>query len=131
MAGCGKVCDEEEEVKQVHLLPLQGERCRGFASAGELPPNSPLIHRMDFPSLCTSELSNKAPKERKNSPTIAWSKTEIGEVGNVREGQWGICNLHLRVLSLMFFLPHWFHGWTDDASAFLLGLTRLHCVLLT
>ena len=34
-ARCGKVCDEEEEVKQVHLLPLQGERCRGFAPAGE------------------------------------------------------------------------------------------------
>ena len=72
MAGCGKVCNEEEEVKQVHLLPLQGERCRGFDSAGELPPNSPLIHRMGFPSLCTSELSNKAPKQK---------------VENVREGQ--------------------------------------------
>ena len=36
LAGCGgKVCDEEEEVKQVHLLPLQGKRCRGFAPAGE------------------------------------------------------------------------------------------------
>ena len=36
LAGCGgKVCDEEEEVKQVHLLPLQGQRCRGFAPAGE------------------------------------------------------------------------------------------------
>ena len=114
MAGCGKVCDEEEEVKQVHLLPLQGERCRGFASAGELNPNSPLIHRMDFPSLCTSEFTiiEQNPK------------TESGK--RQRRG-----NLHLRVLSLMFFLPHWFHGWTDDASAFLLGLTRLHCVLLT
>ena len=86
MAGCGKVCDEEEEVKQVHLLPLQGERCRGFASAGELNPNSPLIHRMGFPSLCTSELSNKTPK------------TERGECQ--RRG-----NLHLRVLSLDVFPP--------------------------
>ena len=36
LVGFGKVCDGgEEEVKQVHLQPLQGERCRGFAPAGE------------------------------------------------------------------------------------------------